>query len=332
MKNAGVSHSDELLSRRNARRALAAGAVILLAIFPFASPRAEDDTPVTAAASPAASTIPSDTDAAAAATPPMAESSPIKAPPESAAMPLTAPPLASPPVEADRAIEPVRPTYTTPSVPPMDNPGDDWVSASPPATQEIPQAVTPATSDDAPVARVPPGTIPQSNDVSSYVNNDPDLGMGVGTARDFVAEGEETSPIGLEMRESRCKLKTGENVEGLLILKVEKDSAAAKAGLRSFKRAGHNVLEGLAIGAAMVFPPAILALPVIDYTEVGQSYDMIIGVDGSRVSNFVDFEERMRDLQPGELVYFSVVRNGKRIQIPVPVPVLNSSASADRLP
>ena len=56
---------------------------------------------------------------------------------------------------------------------------------------------------------------------------------------------------------------------------------------------------------------------MIDYTEVGESYDMIIGVDGSRVTNFADFEERMRNVQPGELVYFSVVRNGKRIQIPV---------------
>lgn len=180
---------------------------------------------------------------------------------------------------------------------------------------------------EAPAAGLQPYTVPSSNDVSSYVSEDPDLASGVGSVHDFVAEGEETSPIGFAVRETRRKLKTGEEAVGLLILKVEKGSAAAKAGLLPFKRVGHNVLEAVAIGAAMVFPPAILAVPVIDYTEVGESYDMIIGVDGSRVTNFVDFEDRMRNVQPGELVYFSVVRNGKRIQIPVPIPGLSTSAS-----
>jgi S1-C subfamily serine protease len=53
--------------------------------------------------------------------------------------------------------------------------------------------------------------------------------------------------------------------------------------------------------------------------QVGESYDMIIGVDGSRVTNFLDFQDRMRDLQPGEIVYLSVVRNGKRLQVTLPV-------------
>lgn len=347
MKNAGVSHSDEALTRQMWRLAIALATLMLLAIFPLVAPRAEDDVPgapadvnrtiplvgvAGVAASPVTSATPSTSNAASAAAPPMLESASLKAPPESAAVPLTAPVSVSARVDANKVAEPARPTYTTPSVPSMDNPGNDEVLVSPPTTQEIPQAILSPDPEETPVAMVPPSSLPQSNDVSSYINNDPELGTSVGSARDFVAEGEETSPIGLQMRESRCKLKTGENAEGLLILKVEKDSPAAKAGLRPYKRAGHNVLEGLAIGAAMVFPPAILALPVIDYTEVGQSYDMIIGVDGSRVSNFVDFEDRMRNLQPGELVYFSVVRNGKRIQIPVPVPALNTSASAERLP
>ena len=81
----------------------------------------------------------------------------------------------------------------------------------------------------------------------------------------------------------------------------------------------------------MAFPPAflatIIALPMIDYTEAGQSYDMIIGLDGSRVNRFDDFEERMHDVQPGELVYLNVVRNGKRIQLPISIPLLSTSAS-----
>ena len=218
---------------------------------------------------------------------------------------------------------PTRPTFTTPAVPPMDKPGDDAVLTGAAGTQEIPRA----TPEEAPVAMVPPGAVPSSSDLSSYMNDDPDLASGIGSVRDFVAEGEESSPIGFEVRETRRKLKSGEEASGLLILRVAKDSPAGRAGLRPYKRAAHNVIEGVAIGAALMFPPAILAIPVIDYTEVGESYDMIIGIDGSRVTNFLDFEERMHDVQAGELVYFSVVRNGRRMQIAVPVPALSTSAS-----
>jgi len=38
------------------------------------------------------------------------------------------------------------------------------------------------------------------------------------------------------------------------------------------------------------------------------------------VTNFLDFQDRMRDLQPGEVIYLSVVRNGKRLQVTMPVP------------
>jgi hypothetical protein len=215
-----------------------------------------------------------------------------------------------------------RPTYITPAVPAIENPGDDDVLDSPPETQEIPQAVP----DDEQVAMAPDGAhAPTSMDMSNYAVSDPSLPEGMGNLRDFVAESEETSPIGFEVRETRCKLKTGEELSGLLILKVEKDSAAAKAGLQPFRATEHHVLQALAIGATLAFPPAILAVPAIDYSGVGESYDMIVGIDGVRVARFIDFEERMRDIRAGELVYFSVVRNGLRIQIPVAIP---ASASA----
>ena len=47
---------------------------------------------------------------------------------------------------------------------------------------------------------------------------------------------------------------------------------------------------------------------------------MIIGVDGSRVRNYLDFMHRTRDLQSGEIIYLSVMRDGKRIQVTVSVP------------
>jgi S1-C subfamily serine protease len=218
---------------------------------------------------------------------------------------------------------PERPVIKSPSVPPISNPGNDGAIVSQPGTQEIPQAMPQET----PVAMIPAVAVPQPNDINSYMSEDQEI-SGLGSMRDFMAEGEaEKSAIGIEMREARRKLKTGEESDGLLIVNVDRNSAAAKAGLKPYKRMGHNILTGAAIGAAMVFPPAILVLPVIDYTEVGESYDMIIGVDGTRVTSFIEFEERMRNIQPGELVYLNVVRNGKRLQIPVPVPTLSTSAS-----
>jgi len=35
----------------------------------------------------------------------------------------------------------------------------------------------------------------------------------------------------------------------------------------------------------------------------------------------------MRSVQPGELVYLNLVRNGKRMQIAIPIPALSTSAS-----
>ncbi len=142
--------------------------------------------------------------------------------------------------------------------------------------------------------------------------------------RSFMSEGAFTSPIGVELREARRKLSTGEEADGLLIVDVVKGSPAYNAGLHAYTRATHNVMTGAALAASMIFPPAILVVPLIDYAEVGESYDMIIGVDGARVSNYLDFEDRLHDLRPGEIVYLSVVRNGKRLQIKVFVPPSNN--------
>ncbi len=140
------------------------------------------------------------------------------------------------------------------------------------------------------------------------------------TLQEFMAEANDTSPIGVELREDRRKLSSGEQADGLLIVKVDKDSPAAHAGLHGYSTVGHSVLEGAAVAAAMVFPPAVLAIAVIEGTHVGESYDLIIGVDGKRVTNYLDFEDEMRDAKPGDVVYLSVVRNGKRVQVPVHLP------------
>jgi hypothetical protein len=145
-------------------------------------------------------------------------------------------------------------------------------------------------------------------------------GPPIGSLQDFMSEGDITSPLGIEVREDKRRLKSGGEAQGLLIIDVFAGSPAARAGLHRYHRAMRDALETAAVAGALFFPPAVLLVPVFDQVHLGESYDLIIGVDGTRVTNFLDFEERVRDVQSGEIVYFSIVRNGERMQIPVPVP------------
>jgi S1-C subfamily serine protease len=144
--------------------------------------------------------------------------------------------------------------------------------------------------------------------------------------QEFMDEENETSPLGVELREDQRKLNSGEIANGLLIVAVRNGSAAAKGGLHACQRTAHTVLEGAAVLAMYFFPPAVLAVPLLEQVNLGDSYDMIIGIDGTRVVNYLDFEDRMRDVQPGEIVYLSIVRNGERVQVPVHVQSLSDAS------
>jgi S1-C subfamily serine protease len=139
--------------------------------------------------------------------------------------------------------------------------------------------------------------------------------------QEFINEGtDDDSPLGIEVRESQRRLRSGVEVNGLLIVGVESNSPAATAGLLAYRRVARDVLEGAAVVASLVFPPAVIAVPMFDQVRIGETYDLIIAVDATRVTNFLDFEDRMRDVQPGEIVYLSIIRNGDRRQVAVQLP------------
>jgi hypothetical protein len=138
--------------------------------------------------------------------------------------------------------------------------------------------------------------------------------------QEFINEQDNSSPLGVDLREDHRKLNSGEDATGLLVVGVIPGSPAAKAGLHAFSDTTRNVLTGAAVAGLMFFPPAALLVPVIQAVPLGESYDLIIAVDGWRVMNYIEFADRLHDLQPGEIVYLSVIRNGQRQQIPVQVP------------
>jgi hypothetical protein len=197
------------------------------------------------------------------------------------------------------------------------------------STTEIPPEVPGTAPSHAQPAANSAGTPAQQagqrdydDGIISYQHaKDVDLsGPPVGSLDDFMSEGDITSPLGFQVREDKRRLKSGGDAHGLLIMEVFAGSPAARAGLHAYRRTVRNILETAAVAGAMFAPPVVLLVPVFDQVRLGESYDLIIGVDGSRVTNFLDFQDRLRELQPGEIVYFSIVRNGERMQVQVPVP------------
>jgi hypothetical protein len=189
-------------------------------------------------------------------------------------------------------------------------------NVAPRTTTEIPQSVSNSQDDDA-----APGTDTTGPVVSYEKSQNPEpIQPQLRSLQEFISYGDNTSPLGMEVREGQRQLKSGEAADGLLIVEIVGGSPAAQAGLRAYRHLATDLLQAGSVAAALIFPPAVLAVPIFEQVHVGDSYDLIIGVDGNRVTNFLDFEDRMREVQPGEIVYLSIVRNGERMQILVHVP------------
>jgi hypothetical protein len=138
---------------------------------------------------------------------------------------------------------------------------------------------------------------------------------------EFDADEVETSWLGLSLSRDRRKLKSGGYASGLVIIAVQANSPAAKAGLQPLLEGKVRTAAEIAtLGAGMVFPPAMVGVAIIRSIQLDESYDMIIGVDGDRITNIADFEDHLRIVQPGQIVYLNIVRNGMRLQVPVSIP------------
>ena len=99
--------------------------------------------------------------------------------------------------------------------------------------------------------------------------------------------------LGIVVSNGRSKLHH-RWVDGVSIIKVLANSPAALAGLR--ERREIILVKG---AVHRVF------------------YDLIIAVDGERVRDIMDVDDRLRNLQPSTVLYFTIVRDGQRLQIPV---------------
>ncbi len=291
MKSAGVSASKARVHRA-LDASLAAILLVLLASTPARSgaETAASETWKTEAASAAAS-------ASTGASAPTAEA------------PAPSPPLTSAAPSADRATTAGAANLV--AAPPA-------LDGAQPGTVESPPVDSVGTSQQQqPSAAIESQPSDEGSDVARYLEDE---------REQLESEGELSTLFGMQLREARRTLKSGEEANGLLITAVEKNSPAAAVGLHAYSHGVHDALTGVGIVAALVLfivpggQFAILLIPALASMQVGESYDMIIGVDGTRVTNFLDFQDSLHDLQPGEVIYLSIVRNGKRVQVTMPVP------------
>jgi S1-C subfamily serine protease len=135
--------------------------------------------------------------------------------------------------------------------------------------------------------------------------------------KEYMDANEQISVFGIDMR---VETRTAEKeIQGLLVIDVAPGSPGAAAGLHAYRQPARDLLNGVGMLAIMVFPPAIVVVPIVESVPLHESYDLIIGVDGLRVATFLEFYDRMRDARPGEIVYLNVLRNGHRVQVPMQI-------------
>jgi PDZ domain len=293
---------------------------------------------------PAPATAPSSAAASAAASPitvapEASESAPIAeapaplsvaaAPAAPAAAPAPPPPDEAPPPPAiygDGSGAATIASGAIPSnliAPPLNGGESNAVEIPPVISSDIESSAAPPSQSPPAQPANPADAGAGQSQVSAYQASQ--LGMmnpaQVAGMRQYTADEEmEIDSFGIDLRESTRRLSSGGEMDGLLVTDVRSGSPAALAGLHSYHHATHDVLIAVTMVGSVVVAPAVLLAPVIDYVGVGESYDMIVGVDGVRVANFLDFADRIRDVRPGEIVYLSIVRNGKLVQLRMPIP------------
>ena len=133
----------------------------------------------------------------------------------------------------------------------------------------------------------------------------------------YLDANEEISVFGIELR---VETRTAEKeIQGLLVVDIEPGSPGAAAGLHPYRQPIRDVLNGVAMLGVMICPPAIIVAPLVGSVPLHENYDLVIGLDGFRVSSFLDFYERVRDTRSGEVIYLNILRNGHRVQVPLQI-------------
>jgi S1-C subfamily serine protease len=143
----------------------------------------------------------------------------------------------------------------------------------------------------------------------------------VGGDSDFAFENEDQVPVlGIKVTNGKSKLTRGPSVTGIKVISVDPGGPAAIAGLRSERMMARTALTAALAVGGMVIPPAMFVAILVSQSDVGESHDLIIAVDGERTRNIADLQDALGRADDGEIVYLVVVRAGCRECVAVRLP------------
>jgi len=109
---------------------------------------------------------------------------------------------------------------------------------------------------------------------------------------------------------------------GIKVLDVIPGSPAARAGFEGANKppsTGQQLTKVAVVGAAPFAGPfaPLIILTYAMLTSRQSPGDLIVAVGEQQVHDSVEFSQEMRRYQPGDTVTFSILRDGKSLQIPV---------------
>jgi hypothetical protein len=167
-------------------------------------------------------------------------------------------------------------------------------------------------------------TPPNVGSVDDYVNNR-DSYYGPAVKPSYVP------PLGISVFKSEGKLASGEKLSGLAVTSVDLAGPGHDAGireqrLRMTKAAGQVGAAALMVGAAAFFPPVLLGVPMLS-KKMGspRAYDVIVAIDGERIREVSELEDYLHKAKAGETIYVTIIREGQRVQLRVPMRAVASA-------
>jgi S1-C subfamily serine protease len=140
---------------------------------------------------------------------------------------------------------------------------------------------------------------------------------------DVPTKREDVDRLGIEVEDAIDRFE-GHDVFGVEVLNVRQSSPGALAGLRSRKAVVSTVLKTITLVGTLVFVPTRFIYDWVSETGAGDWHDLIIGVDGERVQYVSELENALGQVKEGDIVYLTLLRSGKRVQVPVSLETLGS--------
>ena len=85
-----------------------------------------------------------------------------------------------------------------------------------------------------------------------------------------------------------------------------------------------TILKTITLVGTLVFVPTRFIYDWVSDTDAGDWHDLIIGVDGERVQYVSELENALGQVKEGDIVYLTLLRSGKRVQVPVSLETVGS--------